>query len=254
MKQFMITFITSLSLFQLLVAREYLVVITVLYNEKNSARIAEYKKCLEANLANPEIDKIHVLYDTVKDTDCNILHDFLLQKKVAISYIQGRPSYQACFDIANTLYPGCRIVLTNADIHFDATLGAIKKIDLFNRMVAITRRNQVDGAWYLEGAQEALERHIVWRNYFSADTWIFKSPCYLSGFDKLCLGTSQCDGLFAMKLFYNTSMSLINLSYEINAFHEHESQQRSYEENNYLEAKNMPRVPWKYISDFSEIG
>src|SRR3990170_5968114 len=88
-------------LFPLLQATESFKLIIVLYNEKNSDRLSEYLTCLDHNLNHKLIDTIHIIYDTSKDDQENKLFNLLQTKKVKITFINDRPSYGYCFNLAN---------------------------------------------------------------------------------------------------------------------------------------------------------
>src|SRR5271170_7434179 len=95
------------------------ILITSLYNEIDEQRKEEYITCLKKNLANPLIEHIHILYDTSKDKNINNFLQQLSTFNVSITLITGRPSYNACFKLANELYLNKKIIISNADIYFN---------------------------------------------------------------------------------------------------------------------------------------
>ena len=43
----------------------------------------------------------------------------LKTKKITLSKISGRPTFELCFTLANKLYPNNAIIVSNADIYFN---------------------------------------------------------------------------------------------------------------------------------------
>jgi len=73
--------------------------VTVLYNETNTARIAEYKICLERNLAHPAIASVCVIYDSSQDDEECALLQYLRSKLVEIRFIGGCYEDLASYDV-----------------------------------------------------------------------------------------------------------------------------------------------------------
>ncbi len=221
--RYFIIFALSLSFQIFAKGAEKLVLIINLYNEAHEERISEYLECLNRNFDHPQIDKIHVFYDTTKDeTKDHIILDTLKSKNLEITFIEGRISFKKIFDFANTNYQGWRVVLANADIYFDETLQLAKEVNLFNSILALTRWNiQDDGTLkpYLFNGQPAV---------LSQDVWIFDTP--IKNFDHLDikLGTAFCDGYIAY-LGYKAGYKLFNPCLSIISHHLHKSNVRNWE-------------------------
>jgi len=199
------------------------VLITTLYNEQDQERVAEYLTCLEKNLAHQAIDVVHVLYDTAKDTNENVIHDFIQAHNVEVSYITGRPTYGDCFALADKLYPNRRIIIANADIYFNATLFILDHYDLTNKFLAITRWNVLpDGGI----------KPYIWPNgqpaIASQDAWIFRAPLVSFVNDAICLGTHHCDGRIAYEAQL-VGLQVSNPCLTIQCCHLHLSDVRNYE-------------------------
>ncbi len=210
-------------LFNHLTHRKSYILITTLYNETNHERTKEYITCLKKNLRHPLIDKIHVLYDTTKDNQGTLyLHNFLLKHHIEITYIQGRATYQQCFDIANEYYHSKHIIVSNGDIYFNKTLHKLKKYDLTGKFLAITRWNQnKDGS--LSKTYTILNEPL----YGSQDTWIFKSPICKFANANIKLGLVGCDGAIS-KEAKRTALKVINPCLSIQCCHLHLSNIRNY--------------------------
>lgn len=201
------------------------ILITNLYNEKDDKRIKEYIECLERNLAHPDIHTIHIIYDTSKDAPedtQNILLNYLKTKKVPLTYIDKRPTYNFCFSIANSLYQDKKIILSNADIYFNQTLHVLVNYDLTNKFLAITRWNvRKDGTL----APHAWPKGN-WRT-ISQDVWIFNSPLRAFENGDIAMGTLHCDGQIAYQAS-KAHLKLINPCQTIQCCHLHLSEIRDY--------------------------
>ncbi|HRN78489.1 MAG TPA: hypothetical protein PLU71_04570 [Candidatus Dependentiae bacterium] len=213
------------------------VLITTLYNEQDSNRAAEFITCLEKNLSHPGIDTIHVLYDTTKDTDSNYIHDILCEKTVNISYCIARPTYGACFELANQLYAGRRIIIANADIYFNATLFVLDHFDLTNKFLALTRWNvQKDGSI----------KPYIWPNgqpaIASQDAWVFRAPLVPFIDDAIFIGTHHCDGRIAYEA-QRVGLDVLNPCLTIQCCHLHLSEVRNYEWLPYPHGHAV-KLPW----------
>jgi hypothetical protein len=184
------------------------VLMMMLYNEPNVARIDEYKTCLKKNMANEFIDTIHILYDTSADSataEENSIHQYIADlqhsypEKVIIEYIRRRVPYQYCFNKANSLYPNRRIILSNADIYYDESLALLENFDLTGYFLTVTRHNLThSGRRKLPYARKKRKRQI--RNIeqgmpipFFHDTWIFNTPLIPFKDQSIIMGTVYCD-------------------------------------------------------------
>jgi hypothetical protein len=192
--------------------------IICLYNETNEERMYEYITCLENNLKNQFIDSIHIIYDTSKDNQSNQLLHYLQHKLVSISFISGRPTFGYCFDLANSLYPNSKIIVSNADIYFNETLGLIFRYNLRNKFIALTRWDvQKDGS--LKIKQRHNGTHTV-PAMDAQDAWIFRTPIRTFFNNNIQLGTRGCDNLIAYQAF-KSGLTTLNPSLTIQACHLH---------------------------------
>lgn len=221
------------------------VLITVLYNETNPARIAEYIECFDLNRAHGSIDAVHVVYDTAKDTDNNVIHDHLVQSGVAISYVQGRVPYAYCFDLANQLYPNQRIILSNADIYFNETLTLLDRYDFTDIFFALTRWDvQKDGS--IEIFKQYNKEGKFWpdASIRSQDVWMFQTPLRTFNRSDILMGTMQCDSRIAFQAAIS-GLTVINPCLTIQCCHLHLSEVRNYDKyDRYTEHHLMQGVAW----------
>jgi len=212
--------------------------ITFLYNEQNSDRAQEYLECLDKNLANPRIASVHILYDTSKDTETNLLLNSLRSRKVKITLTSNRPSFFYCFSLANSLYPNQRIIFCNGDIYFDETLAALDNEELYGRFLALTR-------WEPEDVLAGIPNFkIGWAHY---DSWIFQTPIPLS--DELLEifpGTWHCDGKLVYAACAN-GLYTLNPCLTIRSIHHHKIDVRTYEKPPLGKAKII-NLPWSTLA------
>jgi hypothetical protein len=223
--------------------QERFVIITFLYNEKYAHRLAEYKECMEKNLKHPAIESIHVIYDTTDDRRKLEMLDYLRQKNIQISYYaSGRPTFQYCFELANTSYPGRKIILMNADMYFDETLSRLLEVSFENRIFACTRwdirKNMEPSLLYDEEGKP---------NEMSQDVWIFQSPMRAIECGDLRIGTVHCEGQFALAA-QKSGISLYNPCLSVKCYHLHLSKVRNYWFLKPPPANKMP-VGWCRIED-----
>ena len=194
--------------------------ITVLYNEVNTRRIQEYITCLDRNLAHKLIEKVHVVYDTSKDDQHNTLLKYLQSKGIAITFVEGRPTYGYCFALANTIYPDRSIILSNADIYFNHTLWLLQEYDLTNTFLVLTRWNiGKRGRMTLEYARRRK------KNIWSHDVWMFKTPLRAFENDAIRVGTVYCDCRIAYQA-KQAGLYVLNPCLSVQCCHVHKSRVR----------------------------
>ena len=213
-----------------------------LYNEVNFDRANEYITCMAYNYAHELIDEIHVIYDTSKDDGENKLLTYLKSLDLKISYINNRPTYGYCFELANKLYPHCRIILSNADIYFNETLKLLDDYDLTNKFLALTRWNVLnDGSIKLYFAPDGK------KSEFSQDTWIFKTPLKQIIGDKIYMGIPGCDG----KIVRQANLSGLGVSnpcLSIQCCHLHLTDIRNYSKIIDFSMSDLMKVPWEELN------
>ncbi len=237
----MMTFIISSSL-----QSSTFKLITVLYNESNPERCAEYIACMEKNLQHPCIDSIHIVYDTAKDDEINGLLNYVKSKKVAITYTHGRPTYEFCFNVVNQQYPHANIILSNADIYFNETLNLLQNYNLANKFLALTRWDvKSDGSLELfkQFTKEGTFNDTA--SYLSMDVWIFKAPIKQFKNAQFQMGTWACDGYIAYQA-YISGLEVLNPCLSIQCCHLHLSKIRHWIPQSIPGAKALIN-PWRNL-------
>ncbi len=214
--------------------------ITVLYNEKNAKRVDEYISCFEKNLAHECIDEICVVYDRSGDFGETVVLDFLKSKHIKIVYVDGRPSYGFCFDLANKIFPDSKVILSNADIYFNETLNLLSDYDLTNKFLAITR-------WAIleDGRIEPYVDKQGKPNIFSQDTWIFKTPLKKFKNDAIEIGVPACDGRIAFQA-RKEGLQILNPCLSVQCCHLHASEIRNYSFSN-IQKHEVLSVGWEKL-------
>jgi hypothetical protein len=226
--------------------QQEVVLVTVLYNEAHAQRRDEYIACFAKNCEHPFIDKIHVVYDTSKDDDQNILLEYLKKQPCVISYVHGRPSFQDCFTLVNACYPSSIVVLSNADIYFNHTLELLAGYNFDNKFFAITRWDeQEDGSLLLFRQYKADGSFDEFASELSQDVWIFKAPIKDFIRADFKLGTWACDGYIACQAWLS-GLEVINPCLSIQCCHVHRSKVRHWIPQSIPGVKAL-RIPWQHI-------
>jgi hypothetical protein len=219
------------------------ILITTLYNEKNLQRAQEYITCLERNLTMGLIEKIHILYDTHKDSSDmkeNKLLLYLLslpQNSIVLSKISRRPTFELCFALANQVYPDKKIIIANADIFFNQTLYTLSDYNFENKFLALTRWDVTQN-----------NKLVFFEEPSSQDAWFFKTP--LAPFRKSYyeLGMMRCDNCIAYQA-REAGLIVGNPSLTVQACHMHLSNIRNYP--NYMPLDPMLHLPYTTLEEFN---
>lgn len=200
---------------------ESFVLFTTLYNEKKELRQNEFMFCLEKNLHHPSIKKIVILYESKEKQDflkkLKDLEDF--EKKVEVIFIDERPTFEQFFNLANIFYRDEKIIIANADIHFDNTLDLIYKKQLKNKLIALTRYDRNENGQY-----QLHDNHCFVTP--CQDSWIFHAPIK-SFFCNFKLGILGCDPALAYAAL-KAKLQVVNPSRTIKTYHVHSSNIRTY--------------------------
>ena len=223
--------------------------ITVLYNETNINRMHEYLVCLQYNLLNKSIHTVHVIYDTSKDDNKNtFLHLLKLKPAIKLTLTNHRPSYGECFALANTEYPKCKIILSNADIFFNDSLASLENYNFTNIFLTLTRWNILEN-----GALEIFKQYDK-NGVFSKsdsessqDVWIFETPLKIFKCDDIALGLMQCDSIIAYRAI-KSGLIVKNPCLSIQCCHLHLTEKKNYRKQP-QPYKGQPTaiVPWEKL-------
>jgi hypothetical protein len=233
------------------------ILLTMLYNEKNSRRRQEYLSCLERNLAHPAIEHIHVFYDTTTDDGNNILLNNLRQLPLTITLISGRVTFETLFEAATQQYNQRAIIIGNADIFFDETLSLLDDINLAHVFIALTRWEiQTDGSTKPRGASwdpiTKQWKHRSGNECGSQDVWIFQAPLPPFEDGAIDLGTVWCDPYIAYQA-KQAGLHVINPCLSIKSYHLHQTNIRHNQGVNKSQ-KPYLFLPFSTIDDLKQLS
>ncbi len=218
-----------------------IVLITSLYNETVFERQQEYIDCLNKNINDHNIDKIHIFYDNSKDKkNNNVIFETIKDLNLDKSIINKRPNFRQIFNFVNSHYPDHLIVIANADIYFDETLNLVNSIDFDTTFVALTRWNIINPKGLLDYQPFHVEGSPV---LYSQDVWIFKTPIKNLDIFKIELGTAFCDGNIAY-LAYKAGYKVMNPCLSIVTHHLQLSNIRRWDVPPKSERHHILTVPW----------
>ena len=218
---------------------------TSLYNELNQERVKELIFCLQENLRNPCIKKVHAIYDASQDADGpTTVRDELDRLKIPYTIVQGRPTFSFCFALARERYFGEHIILSNADILFDESISHLQNFDFTNKIVSLTRWEVgVQGGTYIPLDAQAIKQNERKRivPLSSQDVWIFKSPMKLleeaADLKDVMVGELSCDGFMNIAAL-RTGVLAVNPSLSVICWHIHSRGGKNWQK---LKAKMHPQ-------------
>ncbi len=192
-----------------------------LYEEPFLDREKEYLICLRHNLQNPFLRAIHIFFEGTGPLSKEILS--WSSPQLIYHSIKERPSFENLFSYANRQTPQ-KWIIVNADIVFDLTLKILNRIDLKDKLLALTR-------WDLLNETTPQLRHRGDHVFStSQDTWIFQTPFRYPNLEGMKLGQWNCDGFLNYK-FRSEGFPIYNPCFEIRTIHLHFSGVRRENQN-----------------------
>jgi hypothetical protein len=200
------------------------------YSDPDPGRLREFLECLRRNAENPHIHGIHVMAEDA--AAAQQLAEWLSvgnQNKITLIEHGRRLTFQAAFGYANEWLSGRRVIIANADIFFDETLGLLESHDLTNVLLCLSR-------WDVghDGST------CFFDHPGSQDAWIFDAP--IRPFDcDFHLGLLGCDNRLAWEAAH-AGLLLSNPSWSIRANHLHLTGVRRYTEPQRLQGPGAPVV------------
>lgn len=184
--------------------------ITSLYQENNDKRWDELMFCLNQNILNQFIDKIHVFKEGNLD-----VQKIPVDKKIIIVEINKRPFINDFIKYANQLGTNDFKIISNSDIFFEESIGKVYKEWQDNRIYCLTR-------WDYQKQGE----YSFYENYKSQDVWIFNNEIP-ENIGIYYLGIPGCDNRLAKEL-NDCKFKISNPSLSIKTIHVHRSEIRNY--------------------------
>ena len=202
-----------------------IILVTQFFIGNTEARASELQTSLKVNANNPDINRIVLLNERVySEQELGVTSD-----KIEQVVIGKRLDYKSVFDNVDSLGLKGYIVLSNLDIFFDKTIANVRRSGIANEkaMFCLLRHEYKPG--------KAVKDAPLFEHYAdSQDTWIWHSdqnvPEKQRHIFDFQLGIPGCDNtmayavqLIGMKV-YNTPMLIKN-------YHNHSSNQRTYDAN-----------------------
>jgi len=174
--------------------------------------------CLNKNLENPHIDKIHIFCDSNAYAD--LYNSIQKHNKIQVSLIAKRLSYYDWMQYANKHYEQDIKILANSDIYFDKTLALLSKQSFNKHTLFFVTRKDLNKSGEIVGSCDYYGDSTRPTNpLYSQDVWIYESPLKANpnAFD-FELGIENCDRLFKSNLSQE-KIQTVNLFPKINAIH-----------------------------------
>lgn len=167
-------------------------VVVQYYNDANADRQAEYDYCVQCNLANQAVLKVHCMLEPG-----TVVPDWLRDhpKYVGVP-VEGRLTYKRAFEYANEALINQVVCLSNLDIFLDhATKWDDARALLDMSVVFCLSRYEFDGT-----AVSTRDPGLLRLAFATAqDAWLFKAPIFVKECD-FCLGMLGCDNAIAHRL------------------------------------------------------
>lgn len=191
---------------------------TSYFDSGNPARDRELNTCLVNNLNSPHIDHVYVYSES---------NNLPTHTKLTPQY-NGRPTYQNLIDWANDIAdPTDVVVIANSDIYFDETLNWAHNVNMGSTLIALSR-------W--DVAPNGTKRLFAYEH--SQDTWIFKGKIRIEGADYF-MGLPGCDNKIAHDADHQ-GYRVVNTAKDIITYHLHNTNVRSYTQENRLDPPYLP--------------
>lgn len=195
------------------------------YKSLNTQRNEEYIFTLKKNIENVYITDIYVFIDDISLT-LDLKHD-----KLHIIYIDNRYTFYDFFIFSKENFLSEKVILANSDIFFDDTLEYIENFDLSGKIVTLTRYE------YNTTTAES----VYSDSDCSQDVWVFCGGMVIEDSNFL-LGTLGCDNRIAY-LANEQEILIRNPSLTIKSYHVHESNYRTYTEQDRVKASYLFMLP-----------
>lgn len=227
-----------------------MILITTYYKPNNKERVLEINKCLYKNYENKYIQKIYLLNDDIYDLPFEDKKDKI--KQIIFIDKNCKLKYNDAISFINNELKNNICILSNSDIYFDNTLSKINNFNITNNCFALLRYDeQID-----HYTKKIFTRHNIPRND-SQDCWIFRSPLNIDiSKVNFAFGTMGCDSIFA-NIIYESGITISNPCFDIISTHVHNSNFRTYNENDYIHGKyalltpcNLNTIPDVNIIDY----
>jgi FkbM family methyltransferase len=192
------------------------------YSDPDADRRGELMECLRRNVSNHGIDEVHVFIEDATDPEAILPTRANGQKsKLILIPLGRRVTFRFVFDYANRNLKGRTVMIANADICFDETLGRLNGHDLTGKLLCLSRWDvRADGST------------VFFEHPSSQDAWIFQAPIPEINCD-FYLGLPACDNRLAWEA-EQAGLEISNPARTLHANHLHLTATRRYHEGQRL--------------------
>lgn len=158
-------------------------------------RQAEYDFCVQANLANPQVARVHCLVE--KDADQAKFPEWLTgSEKVRIVPVPSRLTYKQAFDYANSKLSGHVVAVSNLDIFLDHNSEWQSAQQLFEMSIVLClSRHEFNGVD--ASTKDEKLQNLAYAN--AQDCWMFRAPIFVKDCD-FQMGKLGCDNAIAHRI------------------------------------------------------
>lgn len=216
------------------------------FKSSNLDRDREYLTCINQNIQNSLIDRIYVF---ISDESELVFTD----NKISIIKLVKRPTFLDLFNFSNENLSGETIIIANTDIFFDESLSSINETDLSNRFLSLTRWD----LFFHEGKVMMRYYDLPWRGDISSgqmsqDVWIYKSPIKIDSRSNFLMGKPGCDNRIS-QIIHESGYEVSNPSKNIKAYHLHQTNFRTYTEDDVIPGPYLLIEPIEDVNQKSKI-
>jgi hypothetical protein len=209
--------------------------ITSYYIPSNQERLNEINFSLQKNVDNEQIKKIVLLNNNIFDlAHINDPYNKITQIIISNNF-NYRPKFSHFIRHINENYKNEICIIANSDIYFNDTLNKINISNITNKVLSLLRYDlKKDNTIEIFRKFDTHKKDIRYGHPRddAQDSWIFLSPLNIP-YDSINLmfGTPGCDNMFANAV-YEAGLIITNPCYDIITIHVHESNYRTYTEDN----------------------
>jgi len=195
---------------------------TSVYDEGNILRLLEYLACVALNMRSVRhlmlmYEARNGLFQLVMQAMCRALD--IAHGRLVLLPFERRPTFEELFSLQELLPEGTLLVVGNADVAFDASLGDLAKASLADHVYVLSR-------WDI--ADDGRSAHLIRLNsgipnIFSADAWIARTPFQPDYRLDYPIGSFHCDSFINNQISRSRKFRWSNPCLDVHVFHLHDS-------------------------------
>lgn len=217
-----------------------LILIQEYFKSTDARRASEIQNVLKENIQNPNIDQIYLLNEFPAD-------DLPVNPKLHIHITGKRLTFRDAFIFANQISDqGDIVIIANNDISFSLpndsenndSFGVIRQVLNRDTAIALSR-------YELDDSEKKIR---PFKNKWSQDTWIFKTPIKIPPDSDFYFGKMFCDSRIAY-LLQKEGYQVLNLQDQIKTVHHHLSGIRTYKKDDVVKGEGNFLPPAKLVNN-----